>query len=176
MSTEDTTPTHPHKNHPRTLGDPAGRHGVVCGGSGVGHHRLQLNMQTHTHKGRERAISLVFDRHPHGFGRDTCRHIQTYTHTRTHQAIRRDDMEFYAGVREWATIICHADDQAYQQQFEETRRCEPISAFFSPRFSLPSARELFLSLCSAFVSLRETRRCELLSLAFPSPLSSHLGV
>lgn len=35
-------------------------------------------------------------------------------------------MEFYAGVREWTTIITHGDDDAYRQQFEEARSYEDI--------------------------------------------------
>eukprot|EP00124_Ichthyophonus_hoferi_P004167 Ihof_evm2s427 gene=Ihof_evmTU2s427 len=36
--------------------------------------------------------------------------------------IRGDDMEFYAAVREWATIIYHGDTYAYMKKFNDTRR------------------------------------------------------
>ena len=41
--------------------------------------------------------------------------------------IRGDDMEFYAAVREWATIISHGDFSGYKQRFLE------IQAFFGGR-------------------------------------------
>jgi len=43
--------------------------------------------------------------------------------------IRGDDVEFYAAVREWETIILHGDFTGYHAHFKE------IQSFFSDRLT-----------------------------------------
>eukprot|EP00123_Amoebidium_parasiticum_P017013 comp23678_c0_seq2/m.40550 comp23678_c0_seq2/g.40550 ORF comp23678_c0_seq2/g.40550 comp23678_c0_seq2/m.40550 type:complete len:264 (-) comp23678_c0_seq2:76-867(-) len=59
--------------------------------------------------------------------------------------IRGDDMEFYAAVREWATIILHGDAEAYRNHFNDTRQ------FFEGR--LDEARERSTKLIARLAAL-----------------------